>query len=82
VQDGRIHTEKINGPFLFKEGGTPGEYGAALEYAIAKGWVWKHESGTYVEVQPGRCGPVRLAEQPARLGGRANGLYAPAGPIA
>jgi len=37
VQDGRIHIEKINGPFLFKEGGTPAEYGAALEYAIAKG---------------------------------------------
>jgi len=27
VQDGRIHIEKINGPFLFKEGGTPAEYG-------------------------------------------------------
>ncbi len=38
----------INGPFLFKEGGTPEEYGAALDYAIAKGWLWKHESGTYV----------------------------------
>jgi len=24
VQDGRIHIEKINGPFLFKEGGSPG----------------------------------------------------------
>ena len=23
VQDGRIHIEKINGPFLFKEGDTP-----------------------------------------------------------
>ena len=48
-QDGRIHIEKINGPFLFKEGGTPEEYGAALDYAIAKGWLWKHESGTYVK---------------------------------
>ena len=28
VQDGRIHIEKINGPFLFKEGGTPAEYNA------------------------------------------------------
>jgi hypothetical protein len=37
--DGRAH----------KEGGTPAEYGAALEYAIAKGWLWKHESGTYVK---------------------------------
>jgi hypothetical protein len=23
IQDGRIHIERINGPFLFKEGGTP-----------------------------------------------------------
>jgi hypothetical protein len=28
VQDGRIHIEKINGPFLFKEGGSRAEYGA------------------------------------------------------
>jgi len=28
VQDGCIHIEKINGPFLFKEGGTPAEYNA------------------------------------------------------
>ncbi len=38
VQDSRIHIEKINGPFL-KEGGTPAEYGAGLEYAIARGWL-------------------------------------------
>jgi hypothetical protein len=45
VQDGRIHVEKINAPFL-REGGPPAEYDAALNYAIAKGWLWKHESGT------------------------------------
>jgi hypothetical protein len=49
VQDGRIHIEKINGPFLFKEGGSPAEYGAGLDLAIAKGWLWRHESGTYVK---------------------------------
>jgi hypothetical protein len=49
VQDARIHIEKINGPFLFKEGGTLDEYLAGLNYAIAKGWLWKHESGTYVK---------------------------------
>jgi hypothetical protein len=37
VQDGRIHIEKINGPFLFKEGGSAAEYSAGLELAIAKG---------------------------------------------
>ena len=49
VQDGRIHIEKINGPFLFKEGGSPAEYGAGLKLAIERGWLWKHESGTYVK---------------------------------
>jgi hypothetical protein len=49
VQDGRIHIEKINGPFLFQEGGSPAEYGAGLKLAIARGWLWKHESGTYVK---------------------------------
>jgi hypothetical protein len=51
VQDGRIHIEKINLPFL-RAGASPAEYGAALELAIAKGWLWKHESGTYVKFTP------------------------------
>jgi hypothetical protein len=49
VQDGRIHIEKINGPFLFRENGSPAEYSAGLAYAIEKGWPWKQESGTYVK---------------------------------
>jgi hypothetical protein len=49
VQDGRIHIETINGPFLFTHGGTPAEYSAGLELAIAKGWLWRHESGVYVK---------------------------------
>jgi hypothetical protein len=49
VQDGRIYIETINGQFLFKEGGTPEEYGAGLRLAIGRGWLWKHESGTYVK---------------------------------
>jgi len=47
VQDGRIHIEKINGPFL-REGGSPAEYKAGLDLAIANGWLWLHESGTFV----------------------------------
>jgi len=35
-----------NGPFLLKEGGTPAEYKAGLAFAITRGWLWKHESGT------------------------------------
>ena len=48
VQDGRIYIELLNAPFLFNEGGSPAEYKAGLELAIAHGWLWKHASGTYV----------------------------------
>jgi hypothetical protein len=48
IQDGRIYIEKINGPFLFELKGTPAEYKAGLDFAIAKGWLVLHESGTYV----------------------------------
>jgi hypothetical protein len=30
-------------------GGSPAEYRAGLERAIAQGWLWRHESGTYVK---------------------------------
>jgi hypothetical protein len=48
VQDSRIYIELINGPFL-KAGGSPDEYRAGLDLAIARGWFWRHESGTYVK---------------------------------
>jgi hypothetical protein len=47
VQDGRIYIERINGAFL-DNGGTPDQYRAALARAIKLGWLWLHESGTYV----------------------------------
>jgi hypothetical protein len=37
VQDGRIYIEKINGPFIYQLKGTPAEYKAGLDLAIAKG---------------------------------------------
>jgi hypothetical protein len=49
VQEGRIHIEKINGPFLYEFKGSPAEYGAGLDLAIARGWLVMHESGTYVK---------------------------------
>lgn len=48
IQDGRIYIEKINGPFLFGDKGTPAEYSAGLKYALAQGWLELHESGTFV----------------------------------
>ena len=49
VQDGRIHVEKINGPFLFRDGGSPAEYAAGMERAIERGWLDMHGSGTFVK---------------------------------
>jgi hypothetical protein len=51
VQDGRIYIEKINGPFLFEDKGTPAEYSAGLKLAIERGWLELHESGTYVRMK-------------------------------
>jgi hypothetical protein len=48
IMDGRVLIESINLLFL-REGGSPAEYRAGLDRAIAKGWLSKHESGTYVK---------------------------------
>jgi hypothetical protein len=48
----RIHIEKINWPFLSENKGSPAEYGAGLRLAIERGWLWMHESGTYVKITP------------------------------
>jgi hypothetical protein len=49
VQDGRIFIELINWPFLHDLKGSPAEYKAGLELAIARGWLVLHESGTHVK---------------------------------
>jgi hypothetical protein len=46
VQDGRIYIERINEPFL-AAGGSGEQFRAGIERAIALGWLWRHESGTY-----------------------------------
>jgi hypothetical protein len=52
VQDGRIYIELINAAFLKAGGGSPAEYRAGIERASAHGWLWRHESGTYVKFTP------------------------------
>ena len=52
IQDGRIYIEKLNGPFLFGDKGTPAEYAAGLDRAISRGWLEIHDSGTYVKLTP------------------------------
>lgn len=50
--NGRIHIEKINAPFMSSDGceGSGPEFGAGLRYAVEKGWLELHESGTYVRL--------------------------------
>ena len=48
VQDGRIYVERVNEPFL-TAGGSADQFRAGIERAIALGWIWRHESGTYVK---------------------------------
>ena len=48
VQDGRIYIELINAPFL-AAGGSGDDFRAGIARAIAQGWLWQHESGTYVK---------------------------------
>jgi hypothetical protein len=48
VQDGRIYIERVNAPFL-TAGGSGDDFRAGIERAIALGWLWRHESGTYLK---------------------------------
>ena len=47
-----ILAHKSNEPLLYEERGTPAECGAGLKLAIERGWLWLHESGTYVKFTP------------------------------
>ena len=72
MQDGRIYIELINGPFLFREKGTPDEYKAGLDLAIERGWLVLHESGTFVRFTQAGCRSVRLnppAAEPTKAAG-------------
>jgi len=39
-------SRRSTGRFLYQLKGTPAEYKAGLDRAIANGWLWLHESGT------------------------------------
>ena len=48
MQNGRIYIERVNAPFL-ASGGSGEDFRAGIKHAIALGWLWLHESGTYVK---------------------------------
>lgn len=60
VQNGRIHIEKINYPFIFQLKGSGPEFGAGIRRAVENGWLEMHESGTYVRLLD--TGPNRRLE--------------------
>jgi hypothetical protein len=47
VQIGRIYIERVNEPFLLA-GGSGNDFRAGIERADVLGWLFRHESGTYV----------------------------------
>ena len=57
VQDGRVYIELINEPFLFRDKGSPAEYGAGIKTCIERGWLTIHESGTFVRFTPAGADP-------------------------
>jgi hypothetical protein len=60
VPDGRIYIEKINGPFLFELKGTPAEYKAGLDCAIARGWLGAARERNLCAVHRYWCRAVRV----------------------
>lgn len=52
VQDGRIYIERVNAQFMFNLKGNGSEFGAGLKHAIERGWLERHESGTYLKLMP------------------------------
>jgi hypothetical protein len=51
AQDGRIYIELVNAAFL-KAGGTAEQCRDGIKRAVDKGWMVRHESGTYVKFTP------------------------------
>jgi hypothetical protein len=47
----RIYIELVNAAFL-KAGGTAEQFRDGIQKAVDKGWMVRHESGTYVKFTP------------------------------
>jgi hypothetical protein len=48
AQGGRIYIDLVNAAFL-KAGGTAEQFRDGIKKAVDKGWMVRHESGTYVK---------------------------------
>ncbi len=50
VQEGLVHIENINAPFLCIRKASGPEFGAGIKHAVEHGWLELHESGTNVRL--------------------------------
>ena len=48
AQEGRIYIELVNAAFL-KAGGTAEQFRAGIQRSVDKGWMVRHDSGTYLK---------------------------------
>jgi hypothetical protein len=48
AQDGRIYIQLVKAAFL-KVGGTAEQFRGGIQRAVDKGWMVRHESGTYLK---------------------------------
>jgi hypothetical protein len=53
ARDGRIYIQLINGPFLFRDGGSAAEYDAGLKLLVERKQLQLHDSGTFVRILEG-----------------------------
>ena len=60
---GRIYIELINGPFLFRDRGTPAEYGAGLKLLVERRELMMHDSER-------SCGCPMRSQRARRIGRR------------
>ena len=79
VQDGRIHIEKINAPFLFRERATPAEYSAGLNWRSPPVSGAGEQSRTLADYHRGSGWIVSVCLGHMRRGGWAPELFKPSG---
>jgi hypothetical protein len=48
----RIFIERVNEPFL-AAGGSGEQFRTGIERAVVLGWLWRHESSTYLKITEG-----------------------------
>ena len=69
--DGRIYIERVNAAFL-KAGGTAEQFRDGIKRAVDKGWMVRHESGTYVKFTD--AGAALFAQRTAHSDAVTSGL--------